>query len=131
MFPALDPQEGELNGLLEDARLGENSLLEVGGWAININFNTPPKAVFFTCTDAAGATRIVGQVGPNEERKDIADVRRSDALTYCGFKARIDLGKLPPGNYRVAAWGVGDVSDDVEETVVQLKGLFPVQIRPK
>ncbi len=128
-FPPLNPQENNHGGNLDEAVLGPDRAVAVRGWAMDPNTGVVPSGVLITCTDEAGGrTRVLGTATPADVRDDVAKSLHNDALEYSGFKARFDLGSLPPGTYRVGAWLLGG-SD--RSMLVQLGGTHQIQIPPK
>ena len=127
-FPPPDPKQDNHNGNLDEINLLPGGQLSASGWAMDNATSSIPRMVLITCTDRAGATRLVGTTIPGAPRPDVVASLQNGGLLYSGFHTTADVGKLPPGDYLVTAWNIGN---DDAETVVQMGNVLPLQIPPK
>ena len=109
-FPPLDFGENNRSGTLEEIRVENGTILAAHGWSLDVNAGTVPKAVLLTCTDAAGRTQVIGQVGPAvlRHRSGGQSAAQGFAALLVAFHCpRAEVGSLPPGDYLLAAWSGG------------------------
>ena len=128
VFPPPSFKQDNSNGNLDTAALLPNGQLSVSGWARDANTATVPRTVLITGTDRAGTTRLLGTTVPNAPRPDVAAALKDEEMVYSGFHAVVDVGRLPPGEYQVATWIIGN-SD--EEEIAQMGNVQPLLIPPE
>ena len=127
-FPALARTFDSRNGILDAVTLQPDKQLVVSGWAVDFKTGSLPKVILISCTDGAGATRLVGTTVANVPRDDVAEALHNQQMAFSGFTATVDLGQLPPGDYQVAAW---DIDNTEEENLAQMAGVRTIQIPPR
>ena len=125
VFPPLALKQDNRNGNLDEINPLPGQHLSAAGWAMDDATSSIPRMVLITCTDSTGATHLLGTTIPNMSRPDVVTSLQAEALLYSGYRTTVDVSKLPPGDYQIAAW---DIDNSDEEKVVQMGNPQPLQI---